>query len=508
VRPPRPSANFQPRPESAILQSFRGEVRATANLHPLENALLIIAGAMLCFMPWALGTMHEWSQFISLALAAVAMGVALTNRRYSGELAPQGDFRLIMWPKLIRFPLFWLGLLFLGYIFVQAVNPAWHFVRDGKYWWLEPVPHFSWLPTSVDAPYKEMNPWQMLVIYGATWLISCALWVGLTRRSAVQTLFTVIAANGALLAIVGILQRVTHARYILWVLNEVNWRGNFFATFIYKNHAGAYFNLVFMLSVGLLYWHFSRSERRLERTSPAPVFAFFSVLLGLSVLLSLSKAATILMMAFILVAFIGFIVRCSVSHGEGRSPWVITVLCAIFTLFIALGAYFLNTNEVFNRLGLLIEEGQTNGSVTSRNLARKATFEMAGDKVVTGWGAGSFCHTFPSYQKKHPEIYNLPGSPNRKMRWEYAHNDYVQLLAELGLIGAGLVLAMLICAVRYFFQQRIYLRPHIMFLVLALVITAAHAWVDFQFQNPAILILWCVSIILVGRWSEMENRRA
>ncbi len=458
-------------------------------------------------MPWALGTMHVWSQFVSLGLAMLAFVVALISRHYRGNLAPQGDFKLIMWPKLIRFPLFWLGLLFLGYILIQALNPAWTYVTDGKFWWLDPVDNISWLPSSMETPYKDMNPWRVLVIYSAAWLLACALWVGITRRAAVQTLFTVVVVNGTLLAIIGILERVTHAKYILWGLkNAPTGGGRFFATLIYKNHAGGYFNLVLMLCTGLLYWHFSRAERRMDRTSPAPVFAFCAVLCGLSVLLSASRAGTILLMLFTLVAFISFGIRCTVYRSEGRSPLVITLLCGIFALFIGLGAYFLKTDQAFGRLGKLMGDGKTDSSVVTRTLARQATMEMARDNLVTGWGAGSFRHYFPIYQRNYPEIYNYTG-PKSRLRWEYAHNDYVQLLAELGLIGAGIVLAMLACGVGHLVRQRAWLKPHLLFLVLALVITAAHAWVDFQFHNPAILFLWCASAVLLGRWAELENRR-
>jgi O-antigen ligase len=481
-------------------------MRASSNLHPLETSLVIITGLLLCFMPWALGTMHVWSQFVSLGMAVLAFSVALTNRHYRGDLAPQGDFKLIMWPKLIRFPLFWLGLLLLAYILTQALNPALKYATDGRSWWLAPIDHVSWLPSSIEAPYKEMNAWRVLVIYSAAWLLACALWMGITRRSAVQMLFTVVVANGAVLAIIGILERVTRAKYILWILKSANINGNFFATLIYKNHAGAYFNLVLILCTGLLYWHFSRAERRMERTSPAPVFGFCAVLLGLGVLLSGSRAGTILMMLFTLVGFIGFIVRCTMYRSETRSPWVITLLGAVFALFIGLGSYFLNTDQAFDRLGKLMEDGRTDSSVVTRTLARKATLEMANEKLMTGWGAGSFRHCFPVYQRKYPEIYTT-ASDKRTMRWEYAHNDYVQLLAELGLFGASILVAMLACAVSQLIHHRIWLRPHLLFLVLALVITAAHAWVDFQFHNPAILFLWCASAILIGRWAELENRR-
>ena len=144
---------------------------------------------------------------------------------------------------------------------------------------------------------------------------------------------------------------------------------------------------------------------------------------------------------------------------------------------------------------------------SSSILARAATWEMARDNLVTGWGAGSFRHYFPVYQRHYPEIYDVPWHPQAKMRWEYAHNDYVQLLAELGLAGAGILLAMLACGARHLWRQRVWRQPHLLFILLALLVTTAHAWVDFQFHNPAILVLWCATAALAGRWAEFENRR-
>lgn len=493
-------------PDASPLQAFRGETHLAPKLHSHETSLVIIASILLCFTPWAFGTMHVWSQFVSLGLAALALAVALIKRHYRGSLAPQGEFKLVMWPKLIRFPLFWIGLVLFTYILIQALNPAWVYVRDANFWWLDEVEHVTWLPSSITAPFKEMNAWRVLVIYGTAWMFACALWVGITRRSAVQALLTVVVINAAVLAIVGILQRVTHAKYILWVLNEIGTGGGrFFGTLIYKNHAGGYFNLVLMIAVGMLYWHFSRAERRMERTSPAPVFAFCAVLLGLSVILSESRAATMLMMLFTFLAFVAFGLRCTVYRSEGRSPVVIVLLCTVFALFIGLGGYFLKTDSVFGKVGKLVADGKADSSVVTRTLARRATLEMASDKLVTGWGAGSFRHYFPTYQRNYPDIYNY--GPKQKMRWEYAHNDYVQLIAELGLIGSAIVLAMFGCAIGHLVRQHFWLKPHLVFLVLALFITAAHAWMDFQSHNPAILFLWCASAMLVGRWAELENRR-
>lgn len=497
-----------PAPASSVLQSFRGEVRVSASLHPLETALLAIVGTLLCFMPWALGTMHVWSQFVGLGLAAAAFAVALVNRRYEGDLAPQGDFRLIMWIKLVRFPFFWVGLAFMGYVVVQGLNPSWIWKTDGVRRWLESADHISWLPTSIDAPYSDMNAWRTLVIGATAWLVVCALWTGVTRRVTIQRLLAVAAINGALFAIVGILQKVTGATHILWGAVEANNTGNFFSTIIYKNHAGAYLNLVLMLCVAMLYWHFTRAERRMDRSSPAPLYAFLAVILGLGVLLTQSRAATILLLVFTVVAFTGFIIRSTLYRGEGRSPWAIVVLCVIFALFVGLGSYFLNAGQAFGRLGKLIQDGRADSSVFTRTLARKATLEMAGDRPVTGWGAGSFRHYFPVYQRAYPEIRDVAWNPELKLRWSYAHNDYVQLLAEFGFIGAAFLLTLLAGGVRHLVRHRVWERPHIMFVLFALAVTAAHAWVDFPSHNPAILVLWWSSAALACRWAELEAKNA
>lgn len=503
------SRSSRPAPAPSNLEAFRGDLRTSASLHPLETALMVLVGTLLVFTPWALGTMQVWSQFVSLGLATLAFGAALINRAYRGELAPNGDFRLIMWPKLIRFPLFWLGLLFLGYITVQALNPAWVYVREGNRWWLQRIPEIPWLPAGMDTPFADMNAWRELLVYGTAWLLVCALWVGVTRRVTIQRLLTVVAINGVLLALVGILQKVTHAKYIFWGLKSSTPAGYFFSSIVSKNHAGAYLNLVLMLCTGLLYWHFSRAERRMDRSSPAPMFAFASVVLGISVLLTGSRASTLLMMVFTLLAFIAFIVRCTVTRSEGRSPWVVTLLCAIFALFIGLGSYFLNTEKAFDRIGKLVEDGKTDSSVSSRLLAREATWKMAQDNLITGWGAGSFRHYFPVYQQHYPEIYKTKWRHREMtMRWEFAHNDYVQFLAEMGLLGVGLLLAILTCALRHLLKQSIFTRPHLLFILLALLVTVAHAWVDFPFHNPAILFLWCISAALAARWAELEARNA
>ena len=121
-------------PSSArLLEHFRAP-KHRLPLHPLERAVLAAVAIHLCFLPWALGTMHVWSQVTSLVLAAIGLLLALIPRTYSGDLAPPVSgiqfpvvgpastghrppptaFRLNPLPRLVRFPLFWLGLALLA----------------------------------------------------------------------------------------------------------------------------------------------------------------------------------------------------------------------------------------------------------------------------------------------------------------------------------------------------------------------------------------------------------
>ena len=470
--------------------------------------MLVIVGVHLCFMPWALGTMPVWSQFISLVLAAAGFALALVNRHYTAEFSHADAFTLIMWPKLVRFPVFWLGLALLGYIVIQALNPAWIYAVNGGVPWLVPLEHITWLPSGIEAPFQKMNAWRALMIYGSAWLLVCSLWVGVTRRATLQHLLTIVVVNGSVLSILGILQRGMGAKKILWFVDTWPY---FFSTIIYKNHAGAYFNLVLMLTVALAHWHFARAERRMQRSNPASFFVFCSVVLGIGVILTHSKAATLLLIGFSVIAFFWCIVRYrSPDGGEERNFLTIGALGVIFILFIGLGSTQLDLSQSFESVSEMVQNRSGDASVKGRMTAQKAAWDMAKDNLVTGWGAGGFRHMFPMYQRNYPEIYYTYRSPqvSRLLYWEYAHNDYIQLLDELGLIGAGLFLAMAVCTFRCLIKNRFYQRTHLLLVVLALVALLVHCWVDFQSHNPAVLLLGCASAALACRWAELENRRA
>ncbi|MCF7688767.1 MAG: O-antigen ligase domain-containing protein, partial [Cephaloticoccus sp.] len=90
-------------------QSIGGESAKVYKLHPLEKALAVVTAALLIFQPWAVGGMYLWTQYVAGGLALLAFIIALIPRHYTEEHHPGREMKLIMWPKLLRFPFFWLG---------------------------------------------------------------------------------------------------------------------------------------------------------------------------------------------------------------------------------------------------------------------------------------------------------------------------------------------------------------------------------------------------------------
>ena len=182
--------------------------------------MLTVVGAHLVFLPWALGTMRPWAQFISAGLAAVGMILALVPRRCTGERIAAGPLRLRTWPKLIRFPIFWIGLALLGFVAAQGMNPAWIYRTDGENWWMEAIAHRAWLPAGVSAPFEKWNQWRLLLIYASAWLTVCAIWIAFTRRRTLRHLLVAVALNGTLLALFGVVQQQLGNGKIFWTMGR------------------------------------------------------------------------------------------------------------------------------------------------------------------------------------------------------------------------------------------------------------------------------------------------
>ena len=461
--------------------------------------MLAVVAAHLIFLPWALGTMRPWAQFVSAALALAGLVVALLPRHYTGEHTAAEPFRLHLWPKLVRFPIFWIGLALLGYVAAQGFNPAWIHRTDGQNWWMEKIPHQAWLPAGVSVPFEQWSQWRLLLIYASAWLTVCTVWIAFTRRRTLRHLLIAVALNGTLLALFGLVQQQLGNGKIFWhVTSPSLWP---FASFIYKNHAGTYLNLTLAVTGGLAAWYYARGLRRLEKSDPGVVFGFFALCIAVGVIASLARGATVAMVSFVLFGAVAFVAHQFRIPRASRRPLVTAAMFAVFGTFLASGVFALRNGEALSRLAKGVTQQDT--ALAARQLATTAALEMLDEHWVRGVGAGSFRFLFTTYQARYPELVVHNGE---QRFWEHAHNDLVQFPIELGAAGTGLVLL----AGGYWLvalgRARGWRNPPAAATMAGALLALGGAWWDFPFQCPAILITWCVLWAAATMWARFEEK--
>jgi hypothetical protein len=429
-----------------------------------------------------------------LGFALAGFGVALRPSEAPLGGRPDRPVR-----RLGRWPFFWAGVVLLGYIAVQACNPSWRFVASAGAWWLVPMPHVAWLPTSVAAPFARSNSWRTLVIVGSLWLLACSVRIGFQRRNAYRFLFAVLIANAALLAAFGMAERISGTARIFWAYVPAN--ADFVASFIYRNHAGAYFNLMIALASGLALWHLQRVQRRKENPAKTIVFAFSAGFIALMVVYSSSRMAIFLLAALGAAITVISGLTWWYRDSDGARGREVAGGLAVIAACLAIGAIALRDDAVWSRLAELANDPAA--TMADRTVVRQAAEKMLADHWVFGWGGGCFRYGFPLYSQHYPSIYQFP-SGLRKY-WEHAHDDLLEIPIEFGAAGVLPIALALAYGVPALLRRRFWANPVCPPLLVGCVLTLAHAWLDFVFQSPAVLFTWTVLLVGASRWSELDQ---
>lgn len=429
-----------------------------------------------------------------------------------------------VWKALRRDPVMWISLGLLVLLAIPFVNNGLCPVCDaaaiaaGK----DPDPPVPILPFCVNR-LEHLN---VFLWFALALTAMVVVRHALTRRGK-RTVIELIMWNGAAVAALGFLQGALDAPGPLWdvahsgLLNAQK-PGDFFATFGYPNMAGDYFVTLFGIAVALWRDHLAhiREERKTKSSStdkwmrsrmfwrkhyfliPAAVFFF-------AALNTLSRAAIILVTTtgcvYFVHALVSFLARMHRSKRASAAAWSL----GIFGLLVFFATLFmpddiqkevdtLGTTEVLDR-------------VTGRGQyhVRVAT-ELWKDHWLFGCGGWGYLH-FCASKMTPEELKNMQmvGGVN-------VHNDYIQFLAEHGLVGFGAMVAIVVLllvpvgrgwhklAYELRFKNRnelppkpalIFVMPASAFCILVTAIaTFIHSFGDCAMRSPTVLMLFFVSL--------------
>jgi O-antigen ligase len=446
-----------------------------------------LACALLLIAPLIRGGNRQISLIVLLALGLLLLAVLGAERTYSRLPILKIDnskrlnglisnWRTVLLVTLICSPL-WLGLMY-----------------------LVPIPLDLWLSISGREFYFQMLQTMQLVVPGsfslsltpaATWasvlagVPIVAMFVVAQRlpMTAIKSLLLVLLAVATLQVLLSVLQLVYGLGSIFYF--DVTGTGSIVGSFANRNHLA---DLLTMSLPVCMYVFFDQTKKKSTRKSASlieprkQVILPFLLFLGLSFLLvllmTLSRGGII--SGFIaLGASIWIYLAALGSKASGRQRLAYLGLSGVF---IALATLAFSLDGIQARLG---ERFLIDAEV--RNAIARATVSAASQFWPWGSGLGSFEAVFPRFQPAISIGYV-----------EYAHNDYVQFVMELGVAGVVLmaIFAILLShQVLTFF--RIYRTEHRLpnnvamqsFCGVGLLAFLLHSWVDFNMHIPALAII-------------------
>jgi hypothetical protein len=293
-------------------------------------------------------------------------------------------------------------------------------------------------------------------------------------------LWYVIGLVGGSVAFLGLLQKATGANMIFWQPPpppEV-WVSTFFATYYYHGNAGAFLNLVWPLSAGLVIRAFTkRSHPGVRATS---VTLFIVTIAGVLANTSrMAQVVAVILLVAICVQFGAMLLR-NLS-GAQRSVAFAGAL-AILLALIAL-AQATHLEQPLNRWQEESQRIPGDARWRASGVAMNA-LPVAG---LFGFGPGTFRVVFPAY--------NIGSANEAPGTWRFLHEDYLQTLLEWGWLGSSLWALVffggIIVGVRsykkyaklHWMPRRRVLQPLV---IIALMGVALHAFVDFPLQIESI----------------------
>ena len=264
---------------------------------------------------------------------------------------------------------------------------------------------------SVYPPATRPQVWLLLAAGGLFLLLHNQL----TSEDRVEAFVTALLLFAFALAVFAIVQKLSFNGKIYWFW-EPHMQGLVFGPFINRNHYAAW---VLMLTP--LAW--VKATRRHQSGEARLFWGLVLLVLGLSVMLSLSRAGTILfLLSFPLYLLLG---RPGRRTGRAAAAGALAVIVLAGAATLAL-----DTGRLLGRweaLGKVFTESE------SVDLYRvhmwRDTLPMIRDHLWIGSGLDTFGVLSDSYR-------TFPSSAH----WAQAHNDYLQWLAETGLAGAALAL--------------------------------------------------------------------
>ena len=409
---------------------------------------------LLFFVPLSFAGTEPWAFFIfQLVVSFIFVYLLFVN----------GKFKFTLPSLLINFIFF----IFIVLAIIQILNH--HSIVQQK----------NLLPFTV-SPYNTLKELNTIFTYMLFFIIVTQMFCRLEK---IKKLLYLILAVSSFIMLIGLcFPKGEYVKFFLGIGNLGN-----FGPFINRNNAGVFLSITFFISLSLVLYNFLRYQKYLIENKKSEfavtqiVNTTISLMLLISVILTRSRGA-------MLATFISlFVFAYLYVYHLSRTPKQ-----KIFKILITFLIMMISSVIICRNIDAINEYSQrtTGTSEQTRLKLYDMSFDILKDYPVTGIGFASFPIVTDKYLEEELKAYP-----------EYLHNDWLELLLDIGYPIYAIFL-LLVCIIVFLFLRRIkYLsdKKKILFIGLfsACCSICIGSFVDFHFHIPAnaVMFICCLGML-------------
>jgi len=414
--------------------------------------------ALLLFTPLAFGSVEVWARSILELGIFVLAGLWLIQYGFGREAPPK-----------LPGPVWAMFAIFAGWALIQQTAAGSLYPRGTR-----------------DA-----------LALGIAYALLFALVVSTVRTEAeIHRLALSLVVIGFGMALFAILQQYTWNGKIYW-LRPVTAGGSPTGPFVNRNHFAGYIEMLIPVAMGYTVASFAgvpakgdtawrRFVDRLthERSNQLVLLLFMTLVMSLSLVLTLSRGGIVsFATALVLIGLVLLL-------GRSTKRWVLLPggLAALVLISLA----WFGLGPVIDRVNTLLHLDR-DVSFQGRIAVWKDTTKIMEDYPYMGSGPGTFGAVYPAYKTVADPV-----------SYEHAHNDYVQWMAETGIVGfglsvgaAGILFGFVIAGGRA--RRNPWAKGLLLGVVTGLVAILLHGLYDFNFHIPANAFL--CTVLMAMAWN-------
>ncbi len=345
----------------------------------LDEILLYGTFGLLVFGPIAMGAVQPWSTFVLEAGSALLALLWLAKQGLNGEIT-------IEWNPLFL-PMAAFALLI---VFQIAVGTT---------------------------AYRHDTVAQALLYcaYGLLCFLSAQT---LLRASQARKIAVILAVCGAAIAAFALLQDVTPNGKVYWVVHLTN-GGWIYGPYVNHNHYAGLMELLVPIPLVISFTRLAGDRERIAAGVAA------AIMVG-TIFLSGSRGGMIAI--FVELVFFALILLPKLRGLGERKGVRIAISLAAFVIVLVSILTWLGGKELTSRVSSISTEAHTELSGGTRLSIARDSVKMFRAQPIYGWGLGTFPVVYPQFRTFYSEF-----------DVNAAHDDYLQLLCEMGILGFAIM---------------------------------------------------------------------